>query len=439
MEILADVLAVTFTLHFFWSYYWNCFRKGYTVDLWHFMLLILVFSIHIMLPFSRSPLNVYAVGNFWPRIAPQINEAYLITALGYAMLLAGGNVWRINLGLGTRRAVASVLEFPARGSLLLLNSKTLLLTHGALSVAVLAGVIAIYFSLSGFGFNIEGLLVTYPPFRPIAQFGAFYSVLIGSHCMARYVVRKERSMLLVVLVIAAELLFFGQRSTLLSLGLLTIMVGFIKLGRRLKMRWFAVGGFLVVVLVFLLNVLRHGDFQLNHVLLDFGMQTFYGNSFSDTRDFAWMLGFWKGDYYHGLTYLAAIISFIPRALSNFRDTYALGVVTATTIGFEPTTHAGIRLGPFGEAYINFGLPGVVVSGLFVGAITRLIDERIKQAVRVLPPQSLRAYSYYIVMTFAAVAEISITASLCYSILVIFALSWVYLRVVRVLNMQTVGT
>ena len=438
METLTNALAIFFLLHLCWSYYWNCFRRGYTMDVWHFSLANMAFIIHFMLPFARSRLNFIAVGALVTRTEAYANEAYLISALGYVSVLVGGTFWRLNLGLGMRRYFAELLEIPSRGSLMLLRSKSLLVAHGILAIMILGGVVLYYFSLSGFGFNLRGLLLTYPALRPIAQFSAFYSVLIGSHCLARFTVSKESSMLVIVGMIASLLLFFGERTNILALAFLTVIVGMVKLGRRLRIVYLVGGIATVFVALFLLNALRDINFTFQGAIAKFGIELLYGNSFSDTRDFALVLSFWDGHYFHGLTYLAGLLAFIPRALSSFRDTWAIGVVTATMAGYDPTQHSGLRVGAFGEAFFNFGLTGVILLGLFVGASVRFVDLRMKQALKFLSPSSPKVYAYYMILTFLTVLQTSVVASALYSIVAILLGSWIFLRVANVLKLSDAG-
>ena len=89
MDNLANAIAVLFLLHFCWSYYWNCYRKGYTIDLWHYSLLNTLFIIHVMLPFARSNLNIFALGWLLQRTQGHVNEAYFISAFGYFFILVG--------------------------------------------------------------------------------------------------------------------------------------------------------------------------------------------------------------------------------------------------------------------------------------------------------------------------------------------------------------
>ena len=113
--------------------------------------------------------------------------------------------------------------------------------------------------------------------------------------------------------------------------------------------------------------------------LAFQLLTFYGNSFSDLRDFSWVLSAWDGVYLNGKTYLSAFISFVPSALSSFRAQWGIGKVTAVLAGFDPLEHPGLRPGMFGESYLNFGITGVMFIGTILGYSYRYIDYKIKKA------------------------------------------------------------
>jgi oligosaccharide repeat unit polymerase len=423
LEKLADTIAIVFVLHFCWSYYSTCYRKGYSMDFWHFSLLSNLFVIHIMLPFGRSDLNVFALGSSLRRAQGHISEAYFISAFGYASILLGGTLWKMHLGIGLRKLVSNLVEIPTRGSILLLRSRSLLLVHGVLAIAILVAVLAYYFKVAGFNTDLRGLLLVVPALRPVAQFAAFYSTFIASYCFARYYTYREISMLSVVVLIMSGLLFFGERSNLVSVVMLTVTVLFIKLGRRLKLIWLAGGIAFAAFLTVLLDALREPNFSLASVVESSALLIFYGNSFSDTRDFALILSFWNGHHFWGMTYLAGVISFVPRFLSSFRDTWSLGVVTATMAGFSPTEHPGLRVGVFGEAYLNFGLPAVFLLGLAIGAVIRLVDLRMKQAADTLPPSDMRIFAYPIAMLAIGVFENSTGASTFYSIMLVLLVTW----------------
>lgn len=418
-------------LHFVWSYYRNCYRKGYRLDIWHYALFFNLFVIHIMLPFSRSNLNVFALGpEHLRQMQGYVTEAYFVSAFGYVGILLGGSLWRVRSGLGLRSIFAELLELPTRGSLLMLQSRNLLVLHGVLASLLMAGILLYYFREDGFGFNLRGLLLVRPALRPIAQFSAFYSVLIGSYCFSRFAETKDRTMLVITGVIISGLLFFGERGNLAAVIATTGLVFAVALRERLKLYLLALGGAFLIVMVLLLDALRRPDFSLDKVMGGFMLNLFYGNSFSDTRDFALILSLWNGVHFFGLTYLAGIFSFVPRVLSPFRDTWSLGVVTARMAGFAPTEHPGLRIGIFGEAYLNFGLLGVFLLSVFIGAAYRLLDLRVKQSIAARSDSGMRVYSYFIITLVVVVAENTSAASTLYSTLLIFFVSWLMIKASR---------
>jgi oligosaccharide repeat unit polymerase len=434
LDQLANFIAIACVVHFLWSYYWNCYRKGYSMDIWHFSLFNSLLVIHVMMPFARSDLNVFAVGPvLLRRVQSHVTQSYLISAFGYVAVLIGGNFWRLNLGLGFRSGFSRVIELPARGSLLLLRSKSLLVLNGVISLTLLLGVVLYYFTRFGFGLNMSSILIVTPSLRPIAQFSAFYSVLISSYCIVRFYVYKEKILLPIIILSILGLIFFGERSNIANIFMLVILGMFIRRGRRLKLIWLIGGLFAAISLALFMDAFRRPNFSLTTVMASFALSLFYGNSFSDTRDFALVLSFWDGQYLLGKTYLAAIIAFIPRSLSTFRDTWSYGVVTATMAGYKPTEHPGLRIGRFGEAYLNFGLVGVALLGIFVGIVIRLVDMRMKQSARIFPESDIRLFSYYLIITMAFVVENSTGASTCYTIMLIIFASWSIQRICRFLQ------
>ena len=435
MDLLADCVAVFFIAHFLWSYYWNCYRKGYTIDLWHFELAFNVFAIYIMLPFSRIDLNALVIGpGLWRHTAPFVNEAYFISALGYAGILAGGNLWRLRLGLGLRRGFDRVIEWPLQGALNVLRAPRLVFVHCAISLALLGTTLAIYFAHSGFGFNLRGLLLVMPALRPLAQFAAFYGIMAGSYALARYAIYRERSMLVPPLMIAVAFCFYAERSDIIGVFMLALIVSMVRMRRRLRLVYLAAGVVGILFVAMLLDALRRPNFSPVAVLQRFGFNVFFGNSFSDTRDFATVLSFWNGQLLLGKTYLAGLISFVPRVLSPFRDKWALGVVTATMVGFLPTQHPGLRIGVFGEAFLNFGLPGVLALSLFLGSVLKLMDLRVKQSLAQLPRSGMRVFAYFILGYLTGAAQNSSSASAFYTVMVFIGVSAAMIKFSRFLKL-----
>jgi hypothetical protein len=92
------------------------------------------------------------------------------------------------------------------------------------------------------------------------------------------------------------------------------------------------------------------------------------------RDFAWILsGLDDGQWLMGKTYIAGYLSFIPAYLMPFREIYSFGRVSPLLAGLDPSHHSGLRPPIFGEMYVNFGLPGLLIGGFIYGlALGRVI-------------------------------------------------------------------
>ena len=437
LETLANWIAIFFVIHFCWSYYWNCYRKGYAMDIWHFSLFNTLVLIHIMLPFSRSDLNVYAIGAAVRGMQAHVTQAYLISALGYAGILVGGSMWRLQLGLGLRSSFARVVETPRRLALVLLDSRPLLIAHGVVAISLLGAVLSYYFATSGFGLNLRGALLHNPALRAVSNFASFYSLLIGSYCLARAYARRERALLWIVGLIALMQIFSGTRFNIVALFPLTVSIIIMRRGRRFNPLWLIGGLPALIILGSLLDALRQPGLSFQQSFAQLGLSTFYGNSYSDLRDFALILSYWNGKFFYGLTYLAGLIAFVPRFISGFRDSWALGVVTATMAGFSPREHPGLRVGMFGEAFLNFGLVGVILLSLLTGSVTRLIDLRTKQAIHTLPRTSMVAFSYALIGSFLGVLQNSTGASAVYTVLLIVFVSIVALAAARWLKIKII--
>ena len=434
MVLFADCLAVYFILQYFWSYYRTCYRKGYKIDFWHFWLFPLMFAVHGMLPFARSPLNVLALGPaLTVHMLPWVDTAYLISAFGYTFVLLGGQLWRLKLGAGVRRMSLHLLAQPARLVMVMFRSRRLVLVVGLANFLAMAALVAYYFKVSGFGFNLRGLMLVEPALRPVANFTGFIALQVGAIAITRAVLYRERSMLLLFVMLATASIFYGSRSMITGMISSLVLVWMIKLRHRLRLWAVALSLYGVLIFAFMMDAARAGSFSLGRVLGNLGINIAFGNTFSDTRDFAIILSFWNGQFFHGLTYLAALMAFIPRFLSPFRDKWAIGVVTATMAGFSPTEHPGLRIGSFGEAYMNFGLIGVALTGLFIGYSIRLADLLIKDALQKKETE-IWAYCYFILGVPPVVLMVSATASTFYTVILLYLTGWALVRLSRAIQL-----
>lgn len=413
------------------SYYRNCYRHGYRIDFWHFQLFLMcVLPNMILLPFATNEMNRVVLGPDFEAVTSAVPQVFFVTLVGFLAMLAGGGLWRIHTGVGIRKAMARTMHFLPNLSMMLMSQRRLLIFQVILCGCLQAVVLAIYFAGNGFGFDLRAYTFAHPALRPLAQSASGYSVVIASHCLARYVERKEKSLLLCTLLLTMGLVFFGARSNILFIYFSVWVCYLVGLRRRVRLLWLISGAVLVVAGGFYLGNLRAGQYSLTALAGSFAFLLLYGNNFSDLRDFAWVYSAWNHVLWGGKTYLAALFSFVPRAASQFRDTWGLGVVTASTVGLDPQVHPGLRPGNFGEAYFNFGIAGVVLVGLILGLMIRRVDIDVKDVLSRKRPSMMEAFASTQVLQLAGCVSISVNVSVFYVLCGIYLFSWLCLEVMR---------
>jgi hypothetical protein len=407
------------------SYYRNCYSKGYRIDIWHTQIVLFcVLPNMFMLPFAGGTLNALIVGPDFQAMAAALPKVFLITTVGFLSILAGGTLWRLQAGTGLRRFAAGVLDFGPRCSMMLMASRTVLLFQAALCIALQAAVLTFYFANNGFAFDLRAYTFANPALRPIASGISAYSVIIGSHCFARYLERKERVLLLSTFLLSAGLIFFGARSSLIFVFQNVLLCYLV--GRRSSIGLFrlvCLVAFVLLTLFYLGNV-REGRYSLAEFLSSLVVLAFYGNNLSDLRDFAWVYADWDHHLWLGKTYLAGVTAFVPRFASHFRDTWGVGVQTGTTIGVDPQVHPGLRPGAFGEGYFNFSWIGVILVGVLIGIIVKRVDIVVKRSLSGPQPSMTRAFASTMLLGVAASVAISANLSALYVLGCVYLFTWI---------------
>jgi len=430
-----DVVAIAL---FAVSYYRNCYRQGYRIDFWHSQLfLAFVLPNMLMLPFAKSELNLIVVGKDIKAVIAAVPVVFLISLLGYCAVLAGGGLWRLQLGLGLRKSATQLLEVVPRCSMMLMSSPGVLVFQAVLAFLLQWMILALYFFQSGFAFDLRGYTFENPALRPVALVISNYSIIIASHCLARYADRKERNLLVWTLLLTAGLLFFGSRGNLIAIYINVLLCYFVKLRNRISL--FRIITLIVVItaLGLYLGNVRAGEYSLGSFLASFAVLFFFGNNFSDLRDFAWVYAAWDHVSWAGKTYLAAFLSFVPRFASAFRDRWGMGVATDTTVGLDPQVHPGLRPGMFGEGFFNFGLLGVVVVGIAIGIVLRRVDTDVKNALMPPRPSMVGAFASTMLLGVAGCFAISAGFSGLYVLAGTYLFSWFCIRVERTMRPRQV--
>src|SRR4051794_6010271 len=183
-----DAIAI---LSFAVSYYMKCYRRGYRIDIWHAQLFFAcVFPNMILLPAARSEINEVVLGDDYESVMAALPYVFLITVMGYFAMLAGGELWRVKAGIGLRKSTKQILDFIPSCSMMLMSSRSLLMLQSLFCLLIQGAILAVYFASNGFGFDLREYTFAHPALRPLAQIAATYSVVIASHCLARYVELK---------------------------------------------------------------------------------------------------------------------------------------------------------------------------------------------------------------------------------------------------------
>ncbi|GGH18054.1 O-antigen polymerase [Mucilaginibacter phyllosphaerae] len=376
------ILNLILIVHFFSSWYLSYKKTGWKIDYWNFTMFLVYFvPFLLMYPFAGSLLNVIAVGDNIDAIQGYISQAYLISFAGYVSVFIGKFLF-------DRYLLSNVINycfiFPFELSITRLYI-SIVKSKICCIITFLLFCLALFFVLllalkSGQILNPRGYFQSDTSVRPIYNFMLVLSAVIAQIFIARIFVYNQLSDKVIFGVYLLLSMFIGSRGAIVYpiIQLYTYYLFLKKQGKVNLTKLIFLGLFMLFFVIYLGSV-RDGDTSVMNTLAKMSMMTFYGNSFSDLRDFSWVLSAWDGIYLNGKTYLSAFISFVPSAISSFRTQWGIGKVTAVLAGFDPLEHPGLRPGMFGESFLNFGIAGVMFIGTILGYSYRYIDYKIKKA------------------------------------------------------------
>lgn len=353
------------------------------IDFWHLTLFLSYFvTFLLMYPFASATINGLVIGNHNIDLAKQsITIAYIISLTGYLSIFAGSAIFK---QYHYRSLIYAAFIRPVKQTAGRLFEKVVVNTRVSRFVAYfyfLALLLALLVAIQGgMGNDPRGFYAQNNQYQFLFNFVNALSGIVSTFLIIRiFQFNKLTDKLLFGLFIILTV-FIGSRGGIIGplLGYFTSYVYF-RLKGRVKMIKVLLFVFCMLCLILGLSLFRAGAFSPTVLMSTFMLQVFYGNSFSDLRDFSWVLSLWKGEYFYGKTYLAAVMSFIPSSISAFRTQWSIGKVTAVMAGYNPKDHPGLRPGMFGESFLNFGIIGVIGLGLLLGYSWRYIDYKIKEA------------------------------------------------------------
>ena len=328
-------------------------------------------KIVVLYPFAWSDNNIDAVSQFFDAILEHLDLALYLTAGGVVAMLCG-------LGLGA----AMLSRPPVLCSIVYRGVVQGWCGSGAaaVSIGIVLGLTGLLFALGFQPFVARSLVFERPELRP------FYNLWsqIVPLCAAGLVVYGagwSRPGFVAMGVGVALLGIIGGNRTVAILTLIQVAV-ILAMPRRFRnLLVVAVGALTLASAAVFTSLLRADSAASGNAL----GTLFFGNELTDMRDFAWILsGMDDGQWLLGKTYIAGYLSFIPAFLMPFRETYSFGRVSPLLAGLDPTHHSGLRPPIFGEMYVNFGLPGLLIGGFIygvaVGRVIRWISESLDAPV-----------------------------------------------------------
>lgn len=238
-----------------------------------------------------------------------------------------------------------------------------------------------------------------------------------------------RVIMVTVFFIASGVGLLTSTRTTALLGLFIVVSAIIiskSHARTIGRPWLAVVSLIIPAIIFLVFIfsiasIRNGGSFIGSILGVFGdgnnslyFHMFYGNTFSDLRDFSRVIGGWNGHYLFGKTLLSGVLAFLPHAILPEKESWTWSAVTSPMAGIYIHNFPGLRPSIFGEWYMNFSLPGVAIEAFALGVFTRSLDVYLKRAAMALKtsPSHLQQNQYlFKALTAITLLEMSINACL----------------------------
>ncbi|MDE1149991.1 MAG: oligosaccharide repeat unit polymerase [Azospirillaceae bacterium] len=350
--LLLAVCAAAFIGFYVLDYRkWGCLSFASYFFGFNYLLKIIV-----MYPFAWSANNILATSRHFESIVVHIDKALYITIGGFVCMVLGILAARV---LNRRQPAGCELIYHtlARGWQ----------SGGgvALGVMIVAGLTGVLFLMGFQAFVARSLVFERNDLRPfynlwsqVVPFFAINAIVFGA-------VNRKWGAVAIGLAMAALGIIGGNRTvailTMMQVGVILAMP---KRFRNLPVMLLAALG--LASLAVTIGSLRDASMTDQR---DFLFSLLYGNDLSDLRDFAWILtGMDDSPLYWGKTYIAGYLSFIPAFMFPFREEFGFGRVSPQLAGLDPLFHSGLRPPIFGEMYVNFGLPGVLIGGFIYGVL-----------------------------------------------------------------------
>ena len=372
-------INIILMLLFMGSWAYDTMRYDRNISFWRIILLYVYFVTFLVeYPFINSELNIISIADSVKIVQSYSNQAYLISFLGFICIGIGGY-------LESKKKYIVIITPILKVSIFFLTKPFVKITKSSLVFYIFytcfIGLSVIFLTL-GYLYNSNNF--TNP--REYVKLHPSLSLYYDSYLIFFYVCNLSLlARFFQYSTLRYKLMIFGSLLLSFTLGVRTFLFQFIvyffvvyvikyKKSRISFIYLFIFAIFGVSLLSFTVFIRNNGSFNSTELLYLFS-ELFYGNTFSDYRDFAWLLGSWNGEFYQGKTYIAAFLTAVP-FMSSFKNEWLFGHVTVNTVGISPLS-PGLRPGLFGEAYFNFGIVGVIFIGILWGYFYKYISNRVE--------------------------------------------------------------
>lgn len=358
----------SFLLYFFsififlYYYHYQYKRHGVVSVSTAWLIFNYFFSFILEFLFAFSDLNSVASPNF-SLYFNEINDVYAISFLGFICFVLGSILSR------------KVNFHPPMFKFVVFNISNFWVKKASLILIIpICCAVILFFIGKGVPFG-EGrsFAMDNPSIRPVINFSstflsfAFFLVLINLYKKLNIIAAFLAGLMIFIN------LWFGTRSTIFF-PLVSLFLTHIVVKNDKNILKYITIAFVLVPFVLVLGMLRHTTNVYD--VLEIGFEFLYGNTFSDLRDFAWVYHYWNGEYLLGKTYAAAILSIFPGFFSEFRSEWSWGRFSTLITALNSDVHPGLRPGPFGEVFFNFGCLGVIILSSIMGFLIGRLDQLI---------------------------------------------------------------
>jgi oligosaccharide repeat unit polymerase len=408
-------LCIGFLVLLVIDYRQNVYAKGRVVDLWTVTtFLSIIVPILLVGPTADAEMNALSIGDAVFDIPATIDQAAAICFVGIFFWYLGAVIFR------RAGPIRKMLTGSIEGMAVALSPAYSRRCVELLFVVTLLGGMCINVLYGNADKSLRDVMLENASVRPWFNFFIIsLAPLLLLISVSHYFDLRQKRFLFIGLLTAALCAFSGARGAFFMPLIWLYVVYKAKNPSGSPLRLLLLAGATALGGV-AMGTLRSGG-TLDGLSFALGYGIFYGNTFSDFRDLCWYLTTPEGAdrSFYGATYLAGLMSFVPTYLSQFREQYNLGVITATAIGISPQEHAGIRITSFGEMYINFGFVGVALMSFVVSYLVKCFDHLLTTRSRHLP-----AYQLAIVLELAQIPLSGLGSSLIpaiYSFFLITAL------------------